>query len=120
MHRECFQAIKSLRTNSDIIITKPDKGSGVVTLDKSDYVLKMGKILDDNKKFQRIGPCDANATTQQKLKANSKDDYYNYTTTMNYRNPSTRLFVPLARKDRGSMDYQKLTNRTFLFDLFYP
>ena len=63
MHRECFQAMKSLRTNSDIIITKPDKGSGVVILDKSDYVLKMDKILDDNKKFQRIGPCNANDNT---------------------------------------------------------
>ena len=35
----------------------------MVILEKSDYVLKMGKILDDNKKFQRIGPCDANDNT---------------------------------------------------------
>ena len=32
MHKEQFQAIKSLRCNEQILITKPDKGSGVVIL----------------------------------------------------------------------------------------
>ena len=31
MTKECFQAIKALRSNDDIYITKPDKGSDVVT-----------------------------------------------------------------------------------------
>ena len=49
MHKECFRAINRLRKNDDIIITKPDKGSGVVLLNKSDYVDKMNEILDDQR-----------------------------------------------------------------------
>ena len=41
MHKECFRAINRLRKNDDIIVTKPDKGSGVVLLNKSDYVDKI-------------------------------------------------------------------------------
>jgi len=46
MTKECFQAIKSLQVNEDIIITKPDKGSGVVILNKNEYNDKM-TILND-------------------------------------------------------------------------
>ena len=56
MKKECrLQALKSLRSNNDILITKPDKGSGVVAMDKSDYILKMEKILHDTTKFELIG-----------------------------------------------------------------
>ena len=47
MHKEHFQAIKSLRGNEHFLITKPGKGSGVVILNKSDYITKMGCILSD-------------------------------------------------------------------------
>ena len=33
---DCLQAIKSLRSNKHILITKPDKGSGVVILNRSE------------------------------------------------------------------------------------
>ena len=56
MHRECLSAIKSLRSNSNIVITKPDKGSGVVILNKTDYVKKMNSILEDETKFLTLGP----------------------------------------------------------------
>ena len=55
MHRECFQAIKSPRNNSDIMITKADKSNAVVIIDKSDYLTKMNITLD-SQKFQKIGP----------------------------------------------------------------
>ena len=63
MRQECFDAIKSLRSNDKIIITKPDKGSGVVILNKSDYITKMNLILDDASKFQQIGPVSTNDNT---------------------------------------------------------
>ena len=63
MHQECYEAIKSLRMNSDTIITKPDKGSGVVILNKTDYLTKMNSILNDSSKFQNIGPINDNDNT---------------------------------------------------------
>ena len=63
MHKECFRATNRLRKNDDIIVTKPDKGSGVVLFNKSDYVDKMNKILDDQSKFRRLGPVSSNDNT---------------------------------------------------------
>ena len=63
MHKECFCAINRLRKNDDIIIIKPDKGSGVILLNKSDYVDNMNKILDDLSKFKRLGPVSSNDNT---------------------------------------------------------
>ena len=37
-------------------VTKPDKGSGVVIMNKSDYISKMDFILQDNYKFENLGP----------------------------------------------------------------
>ena len=56
MHKECFSTIKSLRSNNNIVITKPDKGSGVVVLNRTDYISKMQSILQDQTKFKMLGP----------------------------------------------------------------
>jgi len=63
MHKEFFVAIKSLRKNNNIIITKADKCSDVDILDKSDYIAKMNVILDDNSKFCKIGPVETKDNT---------------------------------------------------------
>ena len=80
MHRECFQAIKSLRNNSDIIITKANKSNAIVILDKSDYSTKMNVTLD-LLKFQKIGPVTKNdntagieGSTQRRLLALMKEN----------------------------------------------
>ena len=62
VHRECFQAIKSLRNNSDIIISKADKSNAVVILGKSDYSTKINVILN-LQKFQKIGSVNENDKT---------------------------------------------------------
>lgn len=56
MTKKCFEAIKSVRSNTNIVITKPHKGSGVVILNKADYISKMDSILHDPTKFQTFGP----------------------------------------------------------------
>ena len=63
MTKECFQAIKSLRMNEEILITKPDKGAGVVILNKNDYNDKMKTILNDTTKFLDLGPVTNNDNT---------------------------------------------------------
>ena len=55
MHKECFCAINRLLKNNVINITKPGKGSGVVLLNKSNYVDKMNEIFDDQSIFKRLG-----------------------------------------------------------------
>ena len=71
IHKEHFQAIKSLRSTEQMQIKKPDKGSGVVILNKSDYIQKMGNIFDDKTKFLNMGSVDQHdntAKTEQKLR----------------------------------------------------
>ena len=50
------QVIKLLRNNNNLVISKPDKGACVVLLDHVDYVNKMLQILNDEKKFKKLGP----------------------------------------------------------------
>ena len=63
MSKECFQAIKSVRSNNDILITKPDKGAGFVILNKHDYVSKMDTLLYDASKFENLGLASQNDNT---------------------------------------------------------
>ena len=55
-HGECFRALNSLHSNENIVITKPDKSSGVVILNKNDFIDRMQIILDDPSKFVKLGP----------------------------------------------------------------
>ena len=50
--QEEHDALKRLSKNKDIIITKPDKGSGVVIMNRSDYISKMQEIISDETKFK--------------------------------------------------------------------
>ena len=49
--------------NEDIIITKPNKGSGIVILNKNEYNDKMMTILNDANKFLDFGPVTSNDNT---------------------------------------------------------
>ena len=57
--------LKELRRNKDIVILKPDKGNGVVVLNKSDYKTGLRKIIDDQTKFK---PLENDPTTQREAK----------------------------------------------------
>ena len=56
MRKECYNAYKLLGSNPNIVITKPDKGSGIVVLDRNDYISKMMLVLSDTSKFKSLGP----------------------------------------------------------------
>ena len=53
-HRRTFQVLRSLANDRSIIITKPDKGRGVVVMDRTDYLQKMYTIIDDPSTFRAI------------------------------------------------------------------
>ena len=50
--RDQFKALKNLSKNQDIIITQPDKGSGIVVINKSDYINKVKNTISDTSKFK--------------------------------------------------------------------
>ena len=46
--------LKNLSSDPSIIVSKPDKGSGIVIMSKDDYTQKMNAILQDSTKFEKI------------------------------------------------------------------
>ena len=46
--------LKKLKENDELVITRPDKGRGVVILNKDDYNAKVDNILSDSSKFKLI------------------------------------------------------------------
>jgi hypothetical protein len=61
--------LKTLKKNDNIIICKPDKGKGVVLMNKADYIFKMNTILQDKTKFKEITN---NTVFKQSLKHEDK------------------------------------------------
>ena len=49
--RRHIDSLKELRNRQDILMSRPDKGSGIVLMNRIDYVDKMNDILPDNNKF---------------------------------------------------------------------
>jgi len=49
--REEKETFRAPSQDTSIVICKPDRGNGVVVLDKKDYIKKMGTILKDKTKF---------------------------------------------------------------------
>ena len=45
--------MKKLRRNNDIVIVKPDKGNGVIVLDKISYIESLRALLSDESKFKK-------------------------------------------------------------------
>ena len=69
LNKQHFDTIRELRKNNEIIITRPDKGNGVVLLSRDDYVQKMETILSDSTKFCRIGKVEEHDRTVQQERA---------------------------------------------------
>ena len=46
--------IRNLRKNKDIVVTKPDKGNGVVILDRKLYNNAIEEIISDSSKFEKL------------------------------------------------------------------
>ena len=50
-----MKALNRLKKRDDIVVTKPDKGSGIVVMDKSEYLrLLSAASIDDTTKFSRV------------------------------------------------------------------
>ena len=69
LNKEHLLTIKQLKKNKDIVITKPDKGNGVVILNRVDYIKKMEEVLSRDGKFELIGNVEDYDTTVQQERA---------------------------------------------------
>ncbi|CAH8493014.1 unnamed protein product [Dicrocoelium dendriticum] len=49
-----LDALKELKKNEDVLLSRPDKGAGIVLMNKSDYIDKMNTILRDASKFRKV------------------------------------------------------------------
>ena len=49
-----LSALKKLSRNKNLIILRPDKGNGVVVLNRIDYINKVESLLSDASKFKKI------------------------------------------------------------------
>ena len=50
-------ALRNLAADSELVVCKPDKGNGIVLLNKSDYTNKMESLISDTNKFRPLN-CD--------------------------------------------------------------
>lgn len=65
-----YKIIKSLKSRSDIYLTRPNKGYGVVILNSQDYISIMEVILHDFSKVRKIGSastCDNSNKIEAKI-----------------------------------------------------
>ena len=49
-----YRVLRNVRKNKDIVITKPDKGNGVVILDRKLYNNAIEGIIPDTSKFEKL------------------------------------------------------------------
>ena len=54
LSKEEFQAFQRLKKRDDIVFCKPDKGNGVVILNKTDYNRKIQALINDKSKFKQL------------------------------------------------------------------
>ena len=55
-----------LRNNKDVLITKPEKGNGVITVTKTIYMSSLYEIINDTSKVLKL-PSDPNIGREGKL-----------------------------------------------------
>ena len=67
--RNIKQTLKALSQDKTVVVTRPDKGRGIVILNKQDYIEKINSILSDTTIFEEI---EYDLTIKHENKLNSK------------------------------------------------
>lgn len=49
--REYLKRLEELQSNKEIILSRPNKGAGIIILNKTDYIERMKYVLGDLSKF---------------------------------------------------------------------
>ena len=101
-------ALKSLRKDRNIAITKPDKGNGVVILNRNDYVDKMHEIL-----MIVLNLCFAIKTQAYLISLNFNDLFTISIPKKHCAVKSTLEYIVLLQPLLLYTDYQNYTNLEF-------
>ena len=86
------EAITSLRRNDDIVIKRPDKGGGVVVMDRSVYDSKLTELISDHSKFTECSPNQSDVVKKSinlianQIKVSHKSIYYKIRRIGDYNN----------------------------------
>ncbi|CAF4732335.1 unnamed protein product, partial [Rotaria sp. Silwood2] len=102
--------LQNLKEDRSIIITRPDKGRGVVLMEKQDYVNKIQSILNDSSKFSSLSedPTLARENSLKSLLRKLHDqgqitDQFYYLARPTGSNPGRLYGLPKARKQPVSL-----------------
>ena len=118
------RAINQLRQRDDIVITKPDKGSGVVVMDKTEYIRLLNDAsINDTSKFisvskkDHVREADLPNTTIHFCK---KKNISNLSSGKSYQSRSLTQSVVKAPAWPIFMASRRLTSSSYQCDRFYP
>ena len=122
-----IKTLRNLSNDSSIVICKPDKGNGIVILNKQDYISKMNNILNDISKFKKIDTDKLLYTLRQEDKLNrtirqlKKDKILSETTANNIlasgTNPGIMYGLPKIHKQNIPMRPILSANNTVSYNL---
>ena len=117
--RNHFEVANGLKRNTEILFIRPDKGVGVVILNRSDYITKMATILNDTTKFLKLGDISVDDTHKLEIKL-QKQFLELFKKTFISRDVYD-LIRPIGLQRPRMYGLSKLHNfKTSLCDLFCP
>ena len=116
--QEELNTLKDLRNDGSIVTMKPDKGNGVVILNKDEYHKKMDEILADTSKFELLDDDAVKPTLKREnqVKALLKK----LSQTIASMQKLTTNCIPLVHVQAYFMDFLRFINLLFHLDPFYP
>ena len=108
------KVLKKLRNNHDLVICKPDKGNGVVILDKQQYNEAILNLINDPSKFEKLNTdptLKREASLQRFLRKLKKDGFFTetdyYKIYPNGTNPARIYGLPKMHKYKPTDTFPK-------------
>ena len=112
--KDDIRILKNLSKDPALVISRPDKGRGVVILNRTDYNNKIESILSDQAKFRLLGD-DSNSYTQS-IKLQDKINRYLLKIKKLYPLINTQTYTALVMAQVHYMGYPRLTKLIFHYD----
>ena len=100
--------LQKLKCNTDIVITHPDKGNGVVNLNRDKYIKSMTELISGQKKFRKLkedATLKCERTLQQTLSEINKKIYL---VILNIQ-----IFILKVLNQFNSMEHLKYTKLSY-------